>query len=62
MSAPKYESYKGDDGQWRWRLLGGNGEGVIPPEGHSTKTDAKRAFVRATALMVEALAAMVEKP
>lgn len=37
------EHYEGVDGQWYWRAKAGNGEIVVPPEGHTRKEDAERA-------------------
>lgn len=42
--------------EWRWRLKAGNGEIVASGEGHTTKTDAQRAF-REMALALMALMA-----
>lgn len=42
MSAT-FEVYQSGEGQWRWRLLEGNGEIVAVGESHTTKGDALRA-------------------
>lgn len=57
MSAPHLEVYPDKGGEVRWRLVAGNGEIVIPPEGHRDQTDAARAMRRAHTLLGEALAA-----
>lgn len=38
------EFYEDDEGGWRWRLKGANGEIVATGESHRDKTDAMRAF------------------
>jgi uncharacterized protein YegP (UPF0339 family) len=53
--ARKLEVYPDEVGEYRWRLIGGNGEGVIPPEGHTTPHDAERAMRQAAFLLAEAL-------
>lgn len=52
-------------GPFRWHLVAGNGEVVLPQEGHRDPTDARRAMERAAELLTAALAAghvVVEGP
>lgn len=58
MADGRVRFYVDDAGEHRWRLEGANNEIVVPPEGHTSEADAKRAFVRSVELGVEALAAM----
>lgn len=37
------DTFQGDDGQWYWHAKAGNGEIVVPPEGHTREADARRA-------------------
>jgi uncharacterized protein YegP (UPF0339 family) len=41
---PNVEFYKGDDGDWRWRVQAANGEIVATGEGFTRRRDAKRGF------------------
>lgn len=50
-TATTYQSL--EDHLWRWRLQGRNGEISIPPEGHSSARDAKRAFRTAQRLIAQ---------
>jgi uncharacterized protein YegP (UPF0339 family) len=43
---PRVEFYKDRAGEWRWKLLGANGEQVAQGEGHGSENDARRAFDR----------------
>lgn len=43
----KVEIYEDEGGEYRWRRVAVNGEGIIPPESHPRREDAKRAAVRA---------------
>ncbi len=54
---PKLEVYEAADGEWRARLIAGNGQIVLPPEGHRDPTDVVRAWVNAAALLNEAIEA-----
>lgn len=56
MSA-EVEFYVDDAGEHRWRVRGGNGEIVIPPEGHTSERDARRAFEDACEALDEVRAA-----
>lgn len=40
---PRFEVFPDEAGEWRWRLLGGNGEIVATGESHRDPTDADRA-------------------
>lgn len=43
MGQPRFESFEGDDRQWWWRELGGNGEETgRSTEGYTTKEHADR--------------------
>lgn len=42
----KFEVYESRDGQYRWRLVAGNGEIVATSEGYVTKYNAKRSAER----------------
>lgn len=53
----RVEIYTDHGAEVRWRLIGANGETVLPPQGHRDATDAKRALTRASALLAEVLEA-----
>lgn len=55
MSA-RFEVWQDASGEWRWRLVGANGETVAVGEGHSRERDAWRAAERVARLATEALA------
>lgn len=44
---PKKKITRDRDGQYRWKLYGGNGELQATGEGHGSQADARRAFVDA---------------
>lgn len=48
MAASKshYEIIKGDDNQFYWHLVAGNGEIAAQSEGYTTKASARRAVIR----------------
>lgn len=56
--APVFEIYYSQAGDYRWRLLAGNGENVAYGEGHPTKAGAKRSAERVRELAP--LASIVE--
>lgn len=56
MSA-EVEFYMDEAGEYRWRVRDGNGEIVIPPEGHTREDDARRAFENACEALDEVRAA-----
>jgi len=39
----RFEVFRGADGQWYWRALGGNGEITAQSEGYVTRSNARRA-------------------
>lgn len=49
------EVYKGDDGQWYWRLQDSNGRIVSQGEGYTRKRDAKRGMGNALKAAADAL-------
>lgn len=57
---PKFHSYQDADGQWRWRLLAGNGEVVCQGEGHPTMAKAIRATRRVQRLAALAVFTQAE--
>lgn len=58
--APRLEIFPDLEGDYRWRLLAGNGETVLPPEGHRDVTDAHRALTRAAELLALAILGPVD--
>lgn len=38
----RYELYRAESGDWRWRLKSGNGEVIASGEGYATKHGARR--------------------
>lgn len=52
---PVIEPYEREDGEWDWRLLGGNGEPVCSSlQRFRDETDARRGADRAKVLMAQA--------
>jgi uncharacterized protein YegP (UPF0339 family) len=51
--------YRGEDGDWRWRLVGLNSEIVASGEGYASKSNALRAVRR---MKAEVWRAKVEAP
>lgn len=43
MRRPKFVVYQDVSGQWRWRLVAGNGRVICHGESHTRKRDAERA-------------------
>lgn len=43
MNGPRFEVYQDAAGEYRWRLVAGNGEVVASGEGHTRREDAERA-------------------
>ena len=52
--SPRYEVFEDDAGEWRWRLIAGNGEVVAQSEGYTRKEDAARGITAAAEASVEA--------
>jgi len=39
----RFEVFRGEDGQWYFRVVGGNGEIMSQSEGYTTRSNARRA-------------------
>lgn len=44
MNSPKWEIFSDKAGEWRWRLVAGNGETVATSESYTRRADADRAI------------------
>lgn len=44
MKQPRVDYYQDEVGEWRWRIVAANGRIIVPPESHTRKADAERAF------------------
>jgi uncharacterized protein YegP (UPF0339 family) len=50
MKLAKFVVFKGEDGQWYWKLQAGNGECVAISEGYTRKYSAKKGAATCRAL------------
>ena len=54
MTDARYELFKDDAGEWRWRLLAANSEIVATGESYTTKEDAERGVMAAARASAQA--------
>jgi uncharacterized protein YegP (UPF0339 family) len=55
MNKPRFEVYEDEAGEWRWRLIAGNGRTVATGESHESSRDAHRAVADVRAIVALAL-------
>jgi len=54
MNESRIETYEDEAGEWRWRLVAGNGEVVAHGEGYTRREDAQRGAADALNAAAEA--------
>jgi uncharacterized protein YegP (UPF0339 family) len=50
----RYEVFKDEGGEWRWRLQAANGEIIAQSEGYTRREDAERGLTTAKEVSAEA--------